>query len=252
MPTEITTIIFSKNRAGQLELLLRSLNLPASVIYTYDPAFKSGYDKLITMYPKVNFVLETDFKSQIIECLERSPEDYVLFLVDDDVMIEPFAEKNCPQFEEFKKNPEIICLSLRLAPYYEGAPKMNDNIWNWQGLKHDWGYPMSVSAHIFRKKDILPIMTKGEFENPNDLEVLLRKNPPNKPLMVCVNQPNIINTPANVVQTKYRLNRFGNAGISPEEMNEKFINGQRISLNDIIEKAKASKACFLVMDFKYE
>ncbi len=251
MNLEIKTIIFSKNRACQLEVLLRSLNFSSNVIYTYDSAFKSGYDKLITMYPKVNFILEKDFKLQIIECMENSSEEFVLFLVDDDVMIKSFAE-NCPEFEEFKKNQDIISLSLRLAPYYDGAPKMDNNIWNWRGLKHDWGYPMSVSAHIFRRQDILPIMINGEFKNPNDLEVLLRKNPPNKPLMICVSEPNIINTPANVVQTKYRLNRFGNAGISPEEMNDKFLSGQQIFLNDIIEKARNSKACFLVTDFKYE
>ena len=247
MRPEITTIIFSKNRACQLELLLRSLNLPSTVIYTYDPAFKSGYNKLIGMYPKVKFIPETNFKNQLIENLG----EYTLFLVDDDVMIEPF-EEDCSEFEEFKKNQSIISLSLRLAPYYEGAPDFKNNTWDWRGLKHDWGYPMSVSAHIFRKQDILPIVTNGPFNTPNDLEVLLRKNPPNRPLMLCVPKPNIINIPANVVQTKYRLNRFKNMGIPPEDMNEKFLDGQRISLEDIIEKAKNSKACFLVTDFVYQ
>jgi hypothetical protein len=245
--TEIITIIFSKNRACQLELLLRSLNMKALVIYTYDQEYKSGYEKLIKMYPDVKFILESNFKKQVIESLG----EYTLFLVDDDVMINPFNE-NCSEFLEFKNNKDILCLSLRLASYYEGAPKMENNIWNWYGLKHDWGYPMSVSAHIFRKQDILSIMENGSFNNPNDLEILLRKNPPNKPLMICVNQPNIINVPANVVQTKYRLNRFGNAGISPEVLNQKFLSGLKISLEDIIEKARNSKSCFLVTDYKYE
>jgi len=251
MNFEIKTIIFSKNRACQLEVLLRNLNFPASVIYTFNPAFESGYNKLIAMYPKVKFILETDFRTQIIECLEKSSEEFVLFLVDDDVVIRPFNE-NCPEFEEFKKNQDIISLSLRLAPHYEGAPKMDNNIWKWRGLRHDWGYPMSVSANIFRKQDILPIIINGSFNMPNDLEVLLRRNPPNKSLMICVSEPKIINTPANVVQTKYGLNRFGNSGISPEVMNEKFLNGQKISLDYIIEKAKTSKSCFLLTDFKYE
>src|SRR3989344_6927504 len=106
MRSEISTIIFSKNRACQLELLLRSLNMPATVIYTYDQDFKTGYDKLIGMYPEVEFVWETDFKKQVIENLG----EYTLFLVDDDVMIAPF-EESCPEFEEFKKNQGIICLS---------------------------------------------------------------------------------------------------------------------------------------------
>lgn len=253
MRPEITTIIFSKNRACQLELLLRSLNLPATVIYTFDPTFASGYDKLIKMYPDVRFVLETDFKAQLLELLAKSPEEYAMFLVDDDVMIEPFEEKNYSEFEEFKKNKAILCLSLRLAPHYEEAPDFQDNnTWNWRGLKHDWGYPMSVSAHIFRKQDILPIMIGGSFNMPNDLEVLLRKNPPTRPLMMCVDKPNIINIPANLVQTKYRPNRFKNMGVSAEEINDKFLSGHRISLNDIMGKARYSRSCFLMADYQYE
>lgn len=247
----ITTVIFSKNRACQLELLLRSLNLPATVLYTYNQDFKSGYEMLIKMYGDVRFLLETDFKAQLIECMRACLEEYVMFLVDDDVMIEPF-DKHCSEFEEFKRNQDIICLSLRLAPHYQGAPAFKGNIWEWRGLKHDWGYPMSVSAHIFRKQDILQIMLAGSFNTPNDLEVLLRKNPPNKPLMICVNKPNIINIPANLVQTKYALNRFKSMGISVEGLNEKFLNGQRISLEDIKGKARDSKQCFLLVDYKHE
>jgi|SRR3989344_6961277 len=251
MSSEITTIIFSKNRACQLELLLRSLNMPATVLYTYDPAFGSGYDKLIKMYPDVRFVFETAFKAQMVEYMGKYSGEYVMFLVDDDVMIEPFKEYD-PLFEEFKKNQDIICLSLRLAPHYQGAPAFKNNTWEWRGLKHDWGYPMSVSANIFRKRDILPTMSSGSFDMPNDLEVLLRKNPPRKPLMICADKPNIINVPANLVQTKYRPNRFKNMGIPVEDINKKFLSGFRISLEDIVGKARSSKNCFLVTDYKYE
>jgi hypothetical protein len=122
MCSEITTIIFSKNRACQLELLLRTLNLQSKVIYTYDEEFKSGYDKLILMYPNVEFILQTNFKQQVIENLGK----YTLFLVDDDIMIESFDE-NCREFQEFKNDQNIICLSLRLTPYYKGAPQMINN-----------------------------------------------------------------------------------------------------------------------------
>jgi len=248
MRSEITTIIFSKNRACQLELLLRSLNMPATVIYTYDPAFKLGYDKLIKMYPDVKFVFETDFKAHVIECMGKYPGEYIMFLVDDDVMIEPF-EENYPEFDEFKKNQDIICLSLRLAPDYQDAPDFRNNTWSWRELKWDWGYPMSVSAHIFRKQDILPIMINNEFKIPNDLEIVLRKNPPNRPLMLCLDKPKVINVPANMVQNKYFRK---NMGVPAEDIDKNFLSGLRISLEDIIEKAKFSKSCFLRVNYKYE
>ena len=65
------TLIFSKNRACQLELLLRSLNMPVSVLYTFDPEFAAGYLKLIKMYPQVNFIKQTNFKSQLIKFVKK-------------------------------------------------------------------------------------------------------------------------------------------------------------------------------------
>lgn len=251
MHPEITTIIFSKNRACQLELLLRSLNMPATVIYTYDQEFKSGYEKLICMYPRVRFVFETDFKAQVLEYAEKYQGDYIMFLVDDNVMIKPFEEQ-CPEFEEFKKNQDSICLSLRLAPQYQDAPAFKGTTWEWRGLKHDWGYPMSLDAHIFRKQDIVPIMKKRAFAMPNDLEVLLRRNPPDKPLMMCGTEPKVINIPANQVQTKYGPNRFKSMGVPVGDINEKFLHGFRISLEDILEKATYAKFCFLMINYTYE
>src|SRR3990170_6252117 len=126
MSLEINTIIFSKNRACQLELLLHSLNIPATVLYTHSPEFKAGYSQVKKMYTAVKFVRETDFRKQLIDLVTRGGK-YVLFLVDDDVMIRPFA-KNCREFKEFKRNSKILCLSLRLSPdhCWRGFPKLTD------------------------------------------------------------------------------------------------------------------------------
>jgi len=158
---EITTIIFSKNRACQLELLLRNLNMPAIVLYTYDPEFRLGYEKLISLYPSVKFIRETNFKEQ----LKENIGEYTMFLVDDDIMIEHFDE-DCPEFIEFKKNQDIVCLSLRISPEYNRAPILKNNTWRWKGERKDWGYPMSVTSSIFRKQDILPIIIKEDFKTP--------------------------------------------------------------------------------------
>jgi hypothetical protein len=240
----ISTIIFSKNRACQLELLLRSLNMPAVVIYTYDPDFKRGYEKLIDIYPSVKFIRQTNLKEQIIQNLG----DYTMFEVDDAVMIEHFS-KDCPEFKEFKSNPDILCLSLRMSPNYSGAPIFKNNTWAWRGLRHSWGYPMSVSSHIFRRDDILPTILKSEMEIPNDLEVALRRNPPDRPLMLCFTKPKMITNEANNVQTKYPTPNFG---VSVRELEDRFLKGERLSLEYIKEVAKQAKNCFIRVDYKWE
>lgn len=245
MRSEITTIIFSKNRACQLELLLRSLNMPATVLYTYDPEFKLGYEKLIGMYPSVKFIRQNNLKEQIIENLG----EYTMFEVDDVVMIEPFTE-DCPEFAEFKRNPEILCLSLRMSPYYKGAPVFKNNTWEWRGLKHSWGYPMSVSSHIFRKCDILPTIKKiNTLEIPHHLEIALRKNPPNRPLMLCFDKPKTINNEANLVQSVYPTKNFG---VDIKGLEERFLRGERLSLEHIKEVAAKARDCFIRVDYKYE
>jgi hypothetical protein len=250
MRSEITIIVFSKNRACQLELLLRSLqqfqyNSPVSVLYTCNPGFEAGYKKLIEMYPEITFIREVNFKQQLV-CLIG---EYTMFMVDDDIIIESFCE-DCPEFIEFKRNPDILCLTLRIWPGYNAPPELKNNTWIWRGLKKGWGYPMSVTSHIFRKEDIFPIILKNEMEIPNDLEVRLRKNAPDRPLMLCFDKPKTINNLANQVQNKYVSKNL--SGVSLEYLEEMFLKGERLSLEDIKEKAKGATDCFLKTDFKWE
>lgn len=245
MRPEITTIIFSKNRACQLELLLRSMNISSTVIYTYENGFEAGYKKLIEMYPNVNFIHEKVFKDQLIQNLG----EYTMFECDDDIMINSF-EENCPEFVKFKNTPEILSLSLRLSPKYSGAPVMLNNTWVWNGLKHSWGYPMSATSHIFRKEDILPILVNSNIMIPNHIEVALRKTPPNKSLMLCFDSPKFINNLANQVQTQYVSNKLANIPI--RELEQRFVDGERLSLDYIKEQAEKSKDCFLKIDYEWE
>ena len=65
----ITAIIFSKDRAVQLDFQLTSLNRHSGgifdiyVLYEYsNPDFKNGYEKLISKYPSLNWVQEKNFQ----------------------------------------------------------------------------------------------------------------------------------------------------------------------------------------------
>lgn len=256
----LTTIVFSKNRACQLELLLRSLRkMPVTVLFSYDPEFKAGYDKLIKMYPSIKFVLRYDFKKQLLEILNKG-SDYIMFLVDDDVMLEPFYE-DCPEFREFKENPEILTLSLRLSPdyRYKGLPVLKENKWEWAPFSRggeaynprlrQWGYPMSVGSHIFRRADILPIITANEMKNPNFLEGALSANPPARPLMMCFDKARVINNIVNQVQTDFPSHVLR---IPVEELEKRFLKGERLSLEDIKKKASEAKDCYLRTDYEFE
>lgn len=246
MRTEVNTIVFSKNRACQLEVLLRGMNMPATVVWHADDGFLAGYEKLIPMYPGTKFVKQVVFKDQIVESIVG---DYTMFECDDDIALEPFDE-NCPEFQLFKARPDIICLSLRLCPHYAGAPVMQGNTWEWKGLRHSWGYPMSVTSHIFRTADILPTILATELQIPNSIEVAIRRHPPERPLMYCFDKPKFVNNLANQVQTKYVDDNH--AHITVEFLEEKFMGGERISLEDMRDKATRATGPFMKEQYKWE
>lgn len=254
----LTTLIFSKNRACQLDLLLRSLRLKVKkknlrVLYTCDPEYKAAYDKVMKLYPNVEFILEEDFRRQVINSIT---DEYLLFLVDDDVMIDSYSE-DCPEFLKLQANEDIICLNLRMARNYDydflkdkqvPIPQFDDGMWKWKNYRHDWGYPMSASSHIFRKKDILPILETLEFGgNPIILERSMRGRL-DKPLMIGFEKAKFVNILVNRVASNIqRTGKF----IPASFLNDKFMAGFIIDLDPIIKKAKKTRSCFMSLDFKW-
>jgi hypothetical protein len=248
------TIIFSKNRGMQLDALLRSLNLTnVSVLYKCDEHFKAGYGRVLCEHPSILLIKEYSFRSQILAMMT---DEYILFLVDDDIMIRLFDEES-KEFNEFKENKDILTLSLRMAKHYDydflkgkkvKLPEFDGGKWEWKKYKHDWGYPMSASSHIFRREDILPLLTKYHFTCPNTLEHALRKNPPNKPFALCYNKPLFINNLANQVQSGYPCK---NLGVPLTDLEYLFKDGYSIDIDKLKKKAEKSKSCFMMEDYKY-
>mgnify|MGYP001560732743 FL=1 len=242
----LKTLIFSKNRACQLELLLRSLgDFPTSVLYSHDPEFKTGYKKLISMYPNVDFLKETNFKQQLIDFVSIC--DHILFLTDDDVTLAPF-NLDTPELEVFETSKDTASLSLSLSPNIASTK------WEWQKYRGNyrlrmWGYPMSIDSCIFKSADILPTIKANGVKNPNYLETNLNLNIPNKPFMMCFENPIIINNSVNQVQSDFPQKT---SGPSPLELEQKFLSGFRISLDDIKEKAKSRRFYRMNVNYKFE
>jgi hypothetical protein len=250
----IKTIIFSKNRAMQLEALLRSLSLNnVSVIYTHDEYFEDGYEKLMKMYSYIDFIKEVNFKDQVISLID----EYTLFLVDDEIMIRPFND-HCEEFNEFVDNVDILTLSLRMSKKYDydflkgisvNIPEFIGNKWEWRKHKHDWGYPMAATTHIFRGSDIFNILLNSKFSCPNTMEIAMRRNVPDKPYAMCCDNAVFINNLANRVQNKFN-NKHGN--VSLELLNDLFMDGKRIDIEDMKRKASLSHSSFMMEEYQYE
>ena len=247
---KINIIVFSKDRAIQLELFLRSFNrfvanadnFPISILYTHSTdKFKDGYDILMRdKRPYENFIKETDFKQDTISLIKKDVP-YTVFFVDDIIFKEPFDFYD-NQMDLFVSNKSIACRSLRLHPHltycYAESRDMKqpifgkDNVFNWTKETGDYGYPMSQDGHIFRTEHISKLHEELEYHAPNTLEGRLhtrRKILP--PLMVCYDKSKIINNPINRVQFA-SINRCGD--ISAESLNDKFLEGYVIDIEPFV------------------
>lgn len=249
----IEVVIFSKDRAAQLDLTLSSLKkyfkewnqVKIHVLYkASDFRFQEGYNRLMQYHKdmQIHFVNEWyGFTQDTIRIINGISSPYIAFVVDDDIFIDYFSLQD-PEFKNFFSNPNILCLSPRIAPYVNfcytanipsPAPKNfnPDRTWTWKSpeLCGDWNYPMSIAAfHVFRTDDIKPLVNKANFRAPNSFEgTCLAPYPPARPLMICYDSCKCITSTNNRVQTE-NSNRFDHTD-PVEELNRLFTAGHRLS-----------------------
>lgn len=56
-------------------------------------------------------------------------------------------------------------------------PLDSEGTWAWRGALGDWGYPMSLDAHVFRTAELAKMAIALEFANPNLFEVTAPASP---------------------------------------------------------------------------
>lgn len=253
MDHQLEVMVFSKDRAAQLELLLRSIKrfcadwerIRWTVVHKGStPEYALGYAVCRDLHPEFAHVDEDaypqlSFHEIVLANIGDSP--YFAFLVDDNVFKEPF-ELDSAEMRRFAADPEIACLSLRMAPRMDRChpmqimtppPEFEDGtVWRWAGHRGDWGYPMSIDFHIFRREDIVPLLVQLPFQSPNWLESMLAANPLSAPKMICFEESKVVNLPVNRVQDTHPNPHAGTHG--QDELNAGFLAGRRLALEHLV------------------
>ena len=266
----IRSTIFSFDRACQIDLLLRSIEINAkdvfniNVLYKYsNEEYKNGYEILKSRFPNVNWVEETDFKKQTLEIID-SDFEYVCFGVDDDVF---FSEIKGEEeiINALKENQDAVCFSLRQGLNTNRCYTMRcDNIilpdkeddkfiyWNWTTRYADASYWFSTDFHIFRTKDIKRMIKATNFNTPNTFEGNAQSVAETYPkeVMIAYKHSKVVNSPNNIVNTTHP-NRVGEQfGISAKELNDKYLDGYIIDYDSIDFSAVNGAHCELKYGFK--
>ncbi|MEO6731319.1 MAG: hypothetical protein ABIN01_08875 [Ferruginibacter sp.] len=248
---EISGIIFSKNRAMQLHALLQSyfhytINpAPLKVLFTTDsPEHERAYEILQQEFRSapVEFICETDFRSQLQTMVKESKSGRIFFMTDDAIFVERYDLSTVRHF-----NPLAEIFSLRLGRDVHFSfthnkeqilPEFNKqvindeyfNSWIWNTLQGspDWSYPLSVDATIFSRDEVDIMLKHLDFKNPNSLEgslqllskaFLTRKG-------ICFEKAKYVNVPCNIVQDEFSNIYTGTFSVL--ELLKLFMDGKRI------------------------
>lgn len=187
---EIASIIFSKDRAMQLDAFLRSYYAnvinPVTVkvlYYTSSEEHNKSYDELKQLYSNksVVFIKESNFRDQIISLLEDTFEDRVFFFVDDMVFSRGIDFK---LFTKIDPLENIVTLSRGKDLSYStvlakkidipSLKKLKNGLmcFSWKEIKEfsDWTFPLGVSGYMYARKEILCMLKSISFKAPNSME----------------------------------------------------------------------------------
>jgi glycosyltransferase involved in cell wall biosynthesis len=265
-------LIFSKNRAMQLEALLRSLydncsdssKLNIKVLFTADTElFLSQYFKLRTEFSSVDFIQQTDFKSNLLSIIDG--HEYLMFLVDDNIFVREFSITKITDC--LKEEPGALGFSLRLGVnttycYSMNKPqtlpvfkmKVNDSLlYDWTKSEYDFNYPLEVSSSVFRVSDLIPVLEKSNYINPNSLELVLDSVKKFyiqfRPLLFCAETSISFCVPINKVQTDIPNRTGSDNTYTPENLARLYENGERINISSL--KRFVPNACHQEVELEF-
>src|SRR5260221_3429117 len=170
LTTNISIIVFSKDRPLQLKGYLESLLYftkidPSSITVLYKYTSKIDYQKLIEDFSQIIWIKEESFFSDLLQVIYRSNK-YIMFGCDDVVFKDhidlPFA------LSLLAMNENIFGFSARLGenicPLPKEIQRLNGYLqWNWQSTDApNWNYTWELDATIYRKTDIMKIVSMLE------------------------------------------------------------------------------------------
>ena len=267
MTKRIDTVIFSLNRAMQLEVLLKSIekhdigkSLNVSILYSFSThGYQKAYAKLKNKYPQFNWLEETIYKPPKLNVdfdlfywhnlywwlkykyLRKNKSNFKQKLIE--ILTENDGEFAMFLTDDslFYRNIEIPDLQpnsvfgLRHGTHLVGGKYNTTETgieWNiYENDKTtDWGYPFSVDGHIYSKEALLKITGKIIFNNPNAMEGNIACYLQEKQLFsqIKANQHScLLGFELNRVQSVAENHHLG---ISQEKLNYYFLDGYHLQI----------------------
>lgn len=266
---QLNVVIFSMNRALQLQALLESYKLHSRSAVSVNIIFKADSERHLKAYQKVftlnseiiNTVYQeknrSEFRTILLNILSGFTGTHLLFLVDDIIFIRSVDFSGLLSID-----PRKMIFSLRLGknlthcytqnipmplPVLTAGKLITPSLeWKWNTGVSDWNYPISVDGHLFSLDEMKILIRSVQFSKPNSFEESLQIFQPWFEFRtgVCFELPVIVNNPANKVQTENQ-NRAGS--VSADDMLVLWERGYRIDVSKL--SGMVNKSCHEEFEF---
>jgi len=236
----IQLIIPSKDRACQLDLLLRSLDnllnieFHVNVIWkASSKEFQEGYEKLFDNF--VSFFKEENFREDVLDLCKGN----LCCIMCDDNVIYRTIEHGLPQINPGKVFSLRLGLNTIVQNHTIGSfqPRLNqyagENIIEWNPHLYNnlmnYGYPFSLDGHIYNTKQFVNLASQFNWKNTNELEGGLFNNRFDITILSSFRQSASVNIPLNNLSGYTK-----SMDISPAFLNDEFLKGKRLYLPENI------------------
>jgi hypothetical protein len=251
------TLIFSKDRPMQLDLLLRTLpalSTPPTVLYKSttpdDPTAAAFADRCVLRK-------ESDFYDDTIQVLRSIREPFTMVLTDDTVFLTPCdVSAACSALGD---RAGALVFSLRLGrnttwcymldvsqnAYF--CSHANGSVLEWPiaSASGDFAYPFDLSSSIYRTADLVRwVGMVGRFRNPNELEALMSRVPVSSAsTMLSFARSVAVSVPLNVTQELWTNKHGGDRWTSVATLLLRWKLGWRFVIPDSKTKTSSAHEC---------
>lgn len=249
----IKLLIFSKDRASQLDFLLRSIELycpnefDVSVLYkASDSNFELGYTKIYDLYPNIRLynenLIDKSFRELTIGILGNMNPEWIAISTDDTIIYRPFVIKN-----EYLQDVDVFSMRYGLNTLVQDPhkntyqPPLHNYInegetISWDSSKYNptdnYGYIFGLDLHAYRAKKFLALISSFDWKNTNQLETgLFHRKGHILPVMRSFKQSVAFNVPVNNMSGATIAGKY--YSYSVESLNELFLQGKRISMESL-------------------
>lgn len=245
---DLFSIVFSKDRAMQLHAFLESYNeniteaSPLAILYKTSTAeHEQSYQEVIEAHKSrpVAFIKEHNFRSQLIECVERSSAGRILMFVDDMIVTHKVNFDDLKDINPFKtivslsrgrdlSYSPVLLKQLEMPQFQKSVGNLYE--FNWGEIKtySDWSYPLGVSGYMFAKPELLAMIRNISFKAPNSLEAAMQIFMPlfKNRAGVCTDKTAAVCVHSNITQTEGYNPTHGSFSI--EDLLQKWREGYKI------------------------